>query len=163
MNPVVSSIDRRSVYAASTAIKEYVSVSIGNQMFCIPVLSVRDVLVPQKITRIPLAPREIAGLFNIRGRIVTVIDVRLRLGLAPRGDGEAGMSVVVDQGGELYGLTVDSVDDVLNLTSAILERNLSALAPQWRKFSTGIYRLDDKLLVVLEVARLLSFAKDDVN
>lgn len=163
MKAIVARSSRRSVHGASTAPEEYVSMMIEDQMFGIPVQGVRDVLAVQKITRVPLAPREIAGLFNIRGRSVTAIDVRLRLGFAPRRDGETGMSVVVDHEGELYSLMVDSVGDVLNLASAVFERYPPTLSSCWREFSAGIYRLDDRLLVVLDVTRLLSFAKADVN
>ena len=134
---------------------------IEGQMFGIPVLTVQDVLGPQKITRIPLAPREVAGSLNLRGRIVTAVDVRLRLGLRNQGGESKGMSVVVDQGGELYSLLVDQVGEVLSLPAAKFERNPPTLDPMWREFSAGIYRLDDKLLVVLDVAKLLDFNRNE--
>lgn len=134
---------------------------IEGQMFGIPVLTVQDVLGPQKITRIPLAPREVAGSLNLRGRIVTAVDVRLRLGLPNNGSENKGMSVVVDQGGELYSLLVDQVGEVLSLPAAKFERNPPTLDPMWREFSAGIYRLDDKLLVVLDVAKLLDFNRNE--
>ncbi len=134
---------------------------IEGQMFGIPVLTVQDVLGPQKITRIPLAPREVAGSLNLRGRIVTAVDVRLRLGLRNQGGESKGMSVVVDQGGELYSLLVDQVGEVLSLPAAKFERNPPTLDPMWREFSAGIYRLEDKLLVVLDVAKLLDFNRNE--
>ncbi|MBY0431432.1 MAG: chemotaxis protein CheW, partial [Rhodospirillales bacterium] len=96
---------------------------------------------------------------NLRGRIVTAIDVRLRLGLGRRTDGSKGMSVVVDMGGELYSLMVDQVGEVLSLPAAAFERNPPTVDPLWREFSAGIYRLDNKLLVVLDVPRLLDFTR----
>ena len=142
--------------------EEFVTMFIEGQMFGIPVLMVQDVLGPQKITRIPLAPPEVAGSLNLRGRIVTAIDVRLRLRLPRRqeGSGDA-MSVVVDMRGELYSLRVDSVGEVLSLPAAKFERNPPTLDPLWREFSTGIYRLENKLLVVLDVPRLLDFTKSE--
>ena len=68
--------------------QDFVTMTIAGQLFGIPVLTVQDILGQQKITRIPLAPPEVAGSLNLRGRIVTAVDVRLRLGLAPRGEGE---------------------------------------------------------------------------
>lgn len=143
--------------------REFVTMFIDGQMFGIPVLMVRDVLGPQRITRIPLAPPEVAGSLNLRGRIVTVIDVRMRLGLQRRADEaeERSMSVVVDLRGELYSLKVDSVGEVLSLPSASFERNPPTLDALWREFSTGIYRLQDKLLVILDVLRLLDFNRSD--
>jgi len=137
---------------------DYVTMTIAKQLFGIPVLQVQDVLGPQRITRIPLAPPEVAGSLNLRGRIVTAIDVRLRLGLPPRPSGEASMSIVVDHEGELYSLMVDSVGEVLTLSSGEFERNPATLDARWREVSLGIYRLDRSLMVVMDVSRLLDFA-----
>src|SRR5271165_3855095 len=117
MNQVVPSTKRGSHEIASTDDHDdFVTMFIEGQMFGIPVLMVQDVLGPQKITRIPLAPPEVAGSLNLRGRIVTAIDVRMRLQLPQRApDAGAGMSVVVDMKGELYSLKVDQVGEVLSL------------------------------------------------
>ncbi|HYD98408.1 MAG TPA: chemotaxis protein CheW [Alphaproteobacteria bacterium] len=138
--------------------QEYVTMTIADQLFGIPVLQVQDVLGAQRITRIPLAPPEVAGSLNLRGRIVTAIDVRLRLRLQPRPADKPSMSIVVDYRGELYSLMVDSVGEVMSLSVDDFERNPATLDPLWREVSTGIYRLNEKLLVVLDVSRLLSFA-----
>jgi len=143
--------------AASTEQRDYVTMSIGGQMFGIPVLKVQDVLGPQTITRVPLAPVEVAGSLNLRGRIVTAVDVRLRLGLPKRDADKAAMSVVVEHEGELYSLLVDSVGEVLSLESRDYQRNPPTLNPRLREFSDGIYRLNDSLLVVLSVSSLLNF------
>ena len=137
---------------------DYVSIFIAGQMFGIPVLQVQDVLGPQRITRIPLAPPEVAGSLNLRGRIVTAIDVRTRLKLPKNAEGKESMSVVVDQGGEQYSLLVDNVGEVLSLTSGTYERNPATLDSAWRDVSNGIHRLDGNLLIILDVARLLDFA-----
>lgn len=137
--------------------RDYVTMSIGDQMFGIPVLTVQDVLGPQNIARVPLAPPEVAGSLNLRGRIVTAIDVRPRLGLATREGGKAAMSVVVEYDGELYSLLVDSVGEVLSLNSRDYQRNPPTLNPRLREFSDGIYRLNGSLLVVLNVGSLLDF------
>lgn len=139
--------------------QDYVTMTIADQLFGIPVLTVQDVLGSQRITRIPLAPPEVAGALNLRGRIVTAMDVRRRLDLPARESGKAGMSVVVDHNGELYSLIVDSVGEVLSLPNEAFERNPATLDPKWREVSAGIYRLDGKLLVVLEVSRLLDIRR----
>nr|WP_119678073.1 chemotaxis protein CheW [Indioceanicola profundi] len=138
--------------------EDFVTASIADQMFGIPVLQVQDVLGPQKITRIPLAPPEIAGSLNLRGRIVTAVDVRKRLGLPPRPSDIKGMSIVVDLKGELYSLMVDNVGEVLSLSAEEFERHPATMDQRWREVSRGIYRLKSNLLVVLEVSRLLNFA-----
>jgi purine-binding chemotaxis protein CheW len=142
---------------ATSGNQDYVTMPIAELLFGIPVLQVQDVLGHQKITRIPLAPPEVAGSLNLRGRIVTAIDVRLRLNLPARPKDKPGMSIVVDLRGELYSLMVDSVGEVLSLSNEDFERNPATLDPRWREVSTGIYRLNGQLMVVLDVPRLLNF------
>jgi purine-binding chemotaxis protein CheW len=141
---------------SSAAAATFVTMTVRGQLCGIPVPSVRDIIVTQAMTRIPLAPPEIAGSLNLRGRIVTAIDLRRRLGLPPRTDGPPGMSVVVERQGELYSLVVDTVREVIAFDSHRLEPNPSTLGATWRDFSTGIYRLQADLLVVLNTERLLT-------
>lgn len=147
----------RTDIAALDKQQDYVTFIVGGQMFGIPVLKVQDILKPEKIATIPLAPAEVKGSINLRGRIVTVIDVRTRLGLKPRDDGklDENMAVTVENGQDLYTLLVDTIGDVISLSSELYEKNPSTLDARWREFSDGVYRLSDRLLVVLDVERLL--------
>ena len=88
---------------------------------------------------------------------MTAIDVRKRLGLPERPEDESPMSVVVEHDGEPYSLVIDTVGEVLSVPADRLERNPPTLDARWRAVSDGIFRLDDQLLVVLEVDRLLDF------
>ena len=96
----------------------------------------------------------------MRGRIVTAIDVRTRLGIATAADMKSSMSVVVDIHGELYSLIVDKIGEVMSLPNSDFERNPATLDARWQEVSSGIYRLKDCLLVVLDVARLLRQTAD---
>jgi purine-binding chemotaxis protein CheW len=138
--------------------REFVSMTVAGQLFGIPVLTVQDVLGEQRITRVPLAQPEVAGTLNLRGRIVTAIDMRRRMGLPPRESGH-GMNVVVDRDGELYSLIVDSVGEVLSLAPDLYERNPPTLEPAWREVSVGVYRLENELMVVLDVVKLLDIKR----
>ena len=133
----------------------FVTLTVANQLCGVPVLAVRDILGEQVITRIPLAPAEIAGSLNLRGRIVTAIDLRRRLQLPAAPEGTKRMSVVAEQDGELYALLVDDVAEVLSLPASDFERNPPTLPVAWAAYSTGIYRLQDQLLAVLDVGKLL--------
>ncbi len=148
--------------APSQAEEVFVTLTVADQLCGIPVLSVRDILGPQVITRIPLSPSEVAGSLNLRGRIVTAIDLRRRLRLPPPGEGIKTMSVVAEQGGELYALLVDQVSEVLSLPASQFERNPPTLPPEWARYSAGIYRLHGRLLVVLDVALLLALSTESV-
>lgn len=134
---------------------DFLTIRIDNQLFGVPVLQVQDVLGIQRVTHIPLAPPEIAGVLNLRGRIVTAIDVRKRLGLEARENSEDNMSVVVEHEEELYSLIIDEVGDVLNMDSENYEATPATLDPVWREVSQGIFRLESELLVILDVSKLL--------
>lgn len=156
---------RASGIAGHEDSQEFLTMVIAGQMFGLPVLQVQDVLDRQQVTHIPLAPPEIAGSLNLRGRIVTAIDVRIRLGhdMPPEEDLKNTMSVVVEHGEELYSLIVDRVGDVLTLTSDEYEKNPPTLDQVWREISGGIYRLDKDLLVLLDVSKLLKSVYPDAT
>ena len=139
-------------------LREYVTALIGGQLFGLPILRVQDVFAPERLTKVPLAPAEIAGVLNLRGRIVTLIDMRRRLGLGQREDDGQAMAVGVELRGESYGLLIDSVGEVLKLDDMACEPNPSNLDPHLASVSTGIYRLDGQLLMVLDVDRVLDIA-----
>jgi purine-binding chemotaxis protein CheW len=136
---------------------EFVTVTIDGQLLGIPVMIVDDVLGARAITRIPLAASAIAGVLNLRGRIVTAIDVRQRLGLKPAEDRAKCMSVVVEHNGDSYSLLVDAVGEVVAIDTARCHPNPPTLAERWRAVSRGIYELDGALLVLLDVDGLLTF------
>ncbi|MCF8465903.1 MAG: chemotaxis protein CheW [Sneathiella sp.] len=139
-------------------LQEYVTILIADQLFGIPVLEVHDVLRGLSLTKIPLAPAEVAGALNLRGRIVTAINVRKRLGLPELESEEKGMSIVVEHHGEPYSLMIDNVGEVLGLNLDDLQPTPVTLNTCWKEVSGGVYRLEDKLLVVLQIERLLDFA-----
>ncbi len=146
-------VAQSSAIADST--RDYLTIYIGDQIFGIPILQAQDVLSEQRVTRVPLAPPQIAGALNLRGRIVTAVNMRACLGMKPREDAGKTMHVVVEHGGELYSLMIDKVGDVMSLAMRDYENNPSTLDAHWRGMSNGIYRLKEKLLVVLDVPRLL--------
>lgn len=147
--------DHQGLEVVGGSQKEFVTVRLAGQCLGIPVLSVHDVLKAQKITRIPMAPPSVAGVLNLRGRIVTAIDLRIRLGFEERAEGEETMSVVVEHNGDPFSLLIDSVGEVLALPDDQFEKTPVTLDERLRAVSGGIYRLDDGLMVVLDVARLL--------
>lgn len=147
--------------AVKTAIKreeQYVTMSIAGQSLGISVLAVQDIIRPRAITSIPLAPPEVAGVLNLRGRIVTAIDLRVRLGLPPQPDKNRCMSIVVPHEDELFCFLVDKVGDVLTLPLSSFEACPANMEKSWREVASGVYSLENKLMVVLDVERLLTFA-----
>ena len=135
---------------------EFVTMTVGGQIFGVPVLEVRDVLGTQRITRVPLAPPEMAGSLNLRGRIVTAINMRRRLGLPDDGFTERAMAVVVEYEDEAFSLLVDDVGEVLSLPAAKRGVSPATLDPTWREMSDGIYQLEGELMIVLNIANTLN-------
>jgi purine-binding chemotaxis protein CheW len=142
-----------ALYAAN--LEEYVTFKIEGQLFGISVLQVQDILKPVDIAFVPLAPPEVKGSINLRGRIVTVIDVRVRLGLSPCVIDDNSMGVTVEHKNELYTLLVDDIGEVLNLDPTHREKVPGTIEPIWREFSEAIFQLEEQLMLVLDIAQLL--------
>ena len=112
-------------------VAEYVTAVIGGQLFGLPISRVQDVFMPERLTRVPLSSAEIAGVLNLRGRIVTVVDMRARLGLPKNDDGKPPMAVGVDLRGESYGLLIDQIGEVLKLRDDGREETPSISIRAW--------------------------------
>lgn len=134
---------------------QFVTVMIGGQLFGLPIDKVHDVFVPESMTRVPLASPEIAGVLNLRGRIVTAINMRRRLGLPTREGSSSVMAVGIEYKGESYGLIIDEVGEVLTLPTNGREPNPSNLDRRWAEVSQGVHRLSGQLMVILDVDRVL--------
>lgn len=145
---------------ASGDLEEFVTVMVADQMFGLPIDRVHDVFIASSLTAVPLAPREIAGLLNLRGRVVTAIDLRRRLGLPDSSEDGDDMAVGLEQGGESYGLLVDSVGEVMKLAGETHEPSPVHMDPRWVRLSNGVHRLEDRLLIILDVDAVLAFDAD---
>jgi purine-binding chemotaxis protein CheW len=141
--------------ASSENVTEYVTATIGDQFFGLPIARVQDVFAPQRLTLVPLAGPEIAGLLNLRGRIVTMIYMRARLDLKVPEDGRRMMAIGVEYKGESYGLLIDEIGEVVRLSAASREDNPINLDARLARVSSGVHRLEGQLLVVLDVERVL--------
>jgi purine-binding chemotaxis protein CheW len=146
----------------SIGLNDYVTFTTAGQMFGLPIGRVQDVFKPTRITRVPLAGAEIAGVLNLRGRIVTAIELRTRLGLGARGDGEVPMAIGIELRGESFGLLVDAVGEVLKLSDGEREANPINIDRGLGRVSAGVYRLEGQLLVILDIDRVLDLGAEAV-
>src|SRR6202051_2144603 len=142
------------------AVYEFVLAVIGGQLFGLPISRVQDVFMPERLTRVPLSSGEIAGVLNLRGRIVTVVNMRARLGLPKNDDGRLPMAIGVDLRGESHRLLIDQIGEVLKLADDGREENPVNLDPRMAKLAGGVHRLDGQLMVVLDVDRALELVPD---
>lgn len=139
--------------------REFLTIVIAGQEFGVPVMDIHDVLGAQAMTRVPTAGPGIAGMLNLRGRIVTALDMRACLELGPRADGEDSIHVVVHFNGEPYGLVVDGVGDVICLDDDDCEQPPKNFDPHWATLVSGVHRLDGRLLLRLNIERVVDAAR----
>ena len=134
---------------------EFVTFRVADQWLGIPVVAVQEVLIQQRIARVPLAPAEVEGFLNLRGQIVTAVCLRTSLGLPAREPNAPFMNVVVREDGELFSLIVDEVGDVVAVNATDVDPPLPTLGERWARAVTGVVRRDNGLLVVISAAQLL--------
>lgn len=161
MNTQLKPTEDQRDFHYGTSVQEFVTMRVGGQLFGISVMMVQDVLRNQSIAHIPLAPSIVAGSLNLRGRIVTVIDLRSRLGMEKVKDISKEMHVVFEYNQELYSLMVDSVGEVLTLSLDQFERGPVNMEESWREVSVGIFKLQNELLVILDTQSLLGKKMDE--
>jgi purine-binding chemotaxis protein CheW len=134
---------------------DFITIHVGDQAFGLDIQHVQDVFIAHGITPVPKAPADIAGLLNLRGRVVTAISLRSRLGL-PERDARGGTMVVgVERHGESYGLLVDSVGEVLSTPVAALEPLPINFHRAWASVARSVHRLDSALMVILDIDAIL--------
>lgn len=143
--------------ARDVASRGHVTFRVGHQWVGLPVETVQEVLVAQRLAAVPLAPPAVAGFLNLRGQIVTAVDLRTGLASVPRtaADDGAVFDVVVRDDDELFALLVDEVGDVLPLARADVGPPPPALRDPWRAACSGAVRRDHDVLLVLDLPRLL--------
>lgn len=133
--------------------------TVSDLLLGLDVRDVQEILRPQAMTPVPLAPGVVEGLINLRGQIVTALDLRERIGLPPRTEAEQAtrrpMNVVVRTGENATSLLVDSIGDVVDVEPGSLEAPPENLADSTRDLLKGIHKLDGRLLLLLDLDRVL--------
>ncbi len=138
---------------------EFFSCRVGQQWLGFPVDQVLEVIVQQQLTPMPLAPPVVLGLINLRGRIITEVDVRKLVNMDENETGKSTHVVIVQSGqGEDVGLLVDEVGEVAAMDMQHYENTPDTLAPVWRQIGEGVLKSDDRVTVIANVDRLLALS-----
>src|SRR5262245_27494291 len=141
--------------AAMADERQYCTFFLGGHYFGIDVLQVQEVICHQPLTRVPLAPAAVRGLINLRGQIVTAIDLRRRLDLKDRPGDQLPVNVVVRSREGAVSLLVDDIGDVLPVSDRTLEQPPQTLRGKARAVVRGTYKLEQRLLLILDTQELL--------
>jgi purine-binding chemotaxis protein CheW len=143
-----------------SADRQFCTFLLGGQHFGVEVLRVQEVIRQQEMTRVPLAPPVVRGLINLRGQIVTAVDLRRRLELPDRPDGDQPVNVVVQTDDGAVSLLVDEIGEVLEVPEAAFERPPETLRGPARELVRGAYKLDGRLLLILDTDRAIDLGDD---
>lgn len=133
---------------------QLVSFEVGSEEFAIDILAVQEINRMMKITRVPQSPACVEGVINLRGRIIPVVDLRKRFNLAREGRGNDARIVVVEVAGRVLGFIVDRVNEVLRISSAIVEPAPSLSTSVDSQYVRGVGKLEDRLLILMDLERL---------
>ena len=143
--------------------QQFCTFFLKDQFFGVPVQKVQEVIRYQQMTRVPLVPPVISGLINLRGQIVMAVDLRQRFGMEPRPDSDLPMNVVVRTDDGAVSFLVDEIGDVLEVEDESFERPPATLQGQARDLVRGVYKLQDRLLLVLDTELAVSAADGSVR
>lgn len=138
--------------------KQFSTFVVDRLLFGVEVEKVQEVIRYQAMTRVPLAPPVVKGLINLRGQIVTAVDLRGRLGLPPRATSDLPMNVVIRHDDGAVSLLVDEIGDVLEVEEEAFELPPGTLAGEMRELVRGVYKLKGSLLISLDTDKVLSLA-----
>ena len=136
--------------------RQYCTFHLGDQYFGLDVLKVTEILRDQPVTRVPLAPHAVRGLINMRGQIVMALDLRRRLQMPQRADGQESINVVVQTDDGPACLLVDRIGDVMTVAESAFEHPPHTLDAAARELIRGAYKLKDRLLLVLDINKIVT-------
>jgi purine-binding chemotaxis protein CheW len=145
------------------AVRQYATFEVTDHLFGLDVARVQEVLTFSEYTPVPLAPRAVGGLFNLRGQVIVAVDLRVQLGLPGRSAGGPAMNVIVRAGDEPVSLLVDRIGDVVELDDQSAEPPPDTLTGPARELITGTFKLDDRLMLALDTNRAVRVGADSAD
>ena len=135
---------------------ELLTCRVGDQWLGMQVRHVREVVTPQPSTEMPMAPDAVMGLINLRGRVITQLDVRKVIGLQDRETDHYRVAIVETLSGEDFGLVIDEVGEVIDLDPDMYEKTPKTLDRVWRDVSEGVLKQEERVVVLVNVERFIA-------
>jgi purine-binding chemotaxis protein CheW len=141
---------------------QLVTFSIGEEEFGVDILKVQEIIRTMEITKVPKAPAFVEGVINLRGKVIPIIDLRRRFGLATRDHDKNTRIIVIEINNMIVGFVVDSVSEVLRIPASTVEPPPPVVAGLESEYISGVGKLEDRLLILLDLDRLLSSEEKDM-
>ncbi len=140
---------------------QLVTFSIGEEEFGVDILKVQEIIRTMEITKVPRAPEFVEGVINLRGKVIPIIDLRRRFGLTSKEHDKHTRIIVIEINNMIVGFVVDSVSEVLRIPASTVEPPPPVVAGMESDYISGVGKLQDRLLILLDLDRLLS--NEDLN
>ena len=137
-------------------IKRWVTFRLGQELYGVNVMQVREVLRYTDIAPVPGAPDYVLGIINLRGNVVTVMDTRMRFGLSPAEVTDNTRIMIIESGNNVVGILVDSVAEVADLNTNEIDDTPNVGTEDSAKFISGVCNRDEDLLILIDLTKLLS-------
>jgi len=141
-------------------ILQLVTFTLGSEEYAVDILKVQEINRMKEITRVPNSPNYVEGVINLRGKVIPVVNLRKKFGLADKDNDEQSRIMIMDIQGITMGLVVDSVSEVLRVPSNIVEPTPPMASNISTEFIKGIAKLEDRLIILLDMDRLLGKAEE---
>lgn len=145
-----------------TELLQLVTFSIGDEEFGVDILKVQEIIRTMEITKVPKAPDFVEGVINLRGKVIPIIDLRKRFGMETRGHDKNTRIIVIEINNMIVGFVVDSVSEVLRISADTVEPPPPVVAGVESEYIKGVGKLADRLLIMLDLDRLLSREEKDI-
>lgn len=146
----------KDIKSEQNELLQLVSFMLGNEEFGIDILQVQEIIKMIEITEIPNSPDFVEGVINLRGRVIPIIDLRVKLGFETQKVTNSTRIVVVEMNSNTVGFIVDAVNEVLRITTDIIEEPPALVAGINSEFITAVGKLEGRLLILLDLNKLLS-------
>jgi purine-binding chemotaxis protein CheW len=142
--------------AGAAELRHFISFSVGEEEYGLELLRVKEVIRARQITWIPRVPSFVKGIINLRGDVIPVIDLRQRFGLAPREHSATTRVIVVEVGGRLLGMVVDSASQAVRIPASQIEPPPPALGGLIQAYISGVAKVEEKLIILLNADSVLT-------
>lgn len=147
--------------AKEKEVLQLVTFRLGQEEFSLDILKVQEIIRHMELTRVPRTPDFVEGVINLRGRVIPVLDLRKRFGLPDAEDTSATRIIVVEVSGVTVGLKVDGVSEVLRINADTVEPPPALVTNIESDYIKGVGKLDNRLLILLDVSKILSRSEKD--